>query len=120
MGGLTGRHGEKSAGAERSEAAIVSGIGGRAPSRSNCASRLRKGNYFPGFIELRLMEEKPLFERPAAAREGGAIHANGARGTRPTRPVSRANVGQRELGRSPSGDPSESTGTRNGPHENGR
>lgn len=31
-----------------------------------------------------------LFERPAATREGGAIHANGARGTRPVRPVSRA------------------------------
>lgn len=31
-----------------------------------------------------------LFERPAAAREGGAIHVNGARGTRPTRPVSRS------------------------------
>lgn len=31
-----------------------------------------------------------LLERPAAAREGGAIHVHGARGARPNRPVSRA------------------------------
>jgi len=40
--------------------AIATGTGRRVPEPSNCIPKLRKGSYFPGFLEPRRMAEKAL------------------------------------------------------------
>jgi putative transposase len=61
--------GEQRTGAARGErslerlsaTAIATGYGRRAPERWNCGSpKLRKGSYFPGFLEPRWLPEKAL------------------------------------------------------------